>query len=132
MLEATRGVVHCSRPKAQFPLVTEGEDAHLLSCNHKSIQGDVAGTPIGNDQLAQLAGDASADQRVSGEIVDCRADGSHGVGSSIRVFVAQISKRAFEVFQRTCRIDYRRHGFGRAGASSAVRRCIQACTSSAL
>ena len=73
-----------------------------------------------------------SDQRVSSEIIDCRADGCHGVGSRIRVFVAQISKGAFEVFQRTCRIDYRRHGFGRAGASSVARRCIQACTASAL
>jgi hypothetical protein len=48
------------------------------------------------------------------------------------VFVAQILKSAFEMLQRTCRIDYRRHGFGRAGASSAARRCIQACTSAAL
>ena len=122
----------CSRLKAQFPLVTEGEDAHLLSCNHKSIQGDVTGSPIGNDQFAHFARDAPADQRVSGEIIDCRADGCHGVGCSIGMFVAQISKSVFEVFQRTCRIDYRRHGFGRAGASSAARRCIQACTSSAL
>ena len=57
MLEATRGVVHCSRLKAQFPLVTEGE-AHLLSCNHKSIQGELLRpgeepTPTGSDCRAR-------------------------------------------------------------------------------
>ena len=63
--------VHCLRLKAQFPLVTNGEDAHLLSCNHKAIQGDVTRSPIRNDQFAHFARDTLADQRVSRQIIDC-------------------------------------------------------------
>jgi hypothetical protein len=40
-------------------------------------------------------------------------------------------KGAFELRQRSRRIDYRRHGLGRFAAGSRANRATHACTSSA-
>jgi len=53
--------------EADVPLVTNRENSHLVARHEKSIRRDVARLTIRDDELAQVALDASADQRVSGQ-----------------------------------------------------------------
>lgn len=88
-----------SGPKAKFLLVTKGKDAHFLSRHHKAIEGDIAGSPVGNDQFAQIARDASPDQRMCGKIIDGGLDGCHRIDGSFRLLVVQKPESALDLRQ---------------------------------
>ena len=66
-----------------------------------------------------------------GEIFDRALDGRDCPHRRNGIRIAMKLKGALDVFQSARRIDYRRHGFGRAGASPLASLVIQACTSSA-
>ena len=75
------------------------ENADFVARDDKSIQCDVSGMSIGNDQLAQVPFHLAAYQRMSGEIVDRRLNGGNGVLCGIGIFVAQRKKCALDVIQ---------------------------------
>jgi len=101
------------------------QDAHFVFRNDKSVQGHIARLTIGNDQLAQLAFDTPAHQWMSGQMIDRRTDGIDGTEGCSRVLVTQELEGPLEVIERSCRIDYLRHGFGRAAEGSATSLLIQ-------
>ena len=74
---------------------------------------------------------AAAQQRVCSEVLDRGSDDIRSCDCSPWVFLAQEYERPFQVSQRACGIDYRRHGFGRSVTAPRASRSIQACTSSA-
>ncbi len=106
--------------------MANSEDAHFVPRNHESVQGNVTRLSIGNYQLAQLALDASAHQRMRRKIVDRGVDCLHGTDSRMRVLVTQETERTLDVIERSRRIDYLRHGLGRGADASAASRPIQA------
>src|ERR1700730_12811681 len=116
--------------KTQFPLMPNRQNAYLILGSHESIQGDIARLTVGNDQLAQFTFHAPADQGVRGQDLDGRLDRRDCVQRGARVLVTEKLKRTVNVIQRARRVDYLRHGFGRATASRTASRLIQACTSS--
>lgn len=115
-----------SRQKAQLALVPNGQDAHFILRNHEPIQGEVPCVPIGNDQLAQLTFDSPTDQWMRPEAINGRLDGCNRIQCRARVFLTQELERALYLVERTRRIDYLRHGLGRAADSLVARRFIQA------
>ena len=119
------------RQKSYFPLVSDCQNAHFILRDDKSIQGHVSGVAIGNDQFAQIPFNAPPHQRVRGEVVDRGLNGRHGAPRSCRILVAQKLKCAIDVIESARRVNYLRHGFGRAAVCSSASRFIQACTSSA-
>jgi hypothetical protein len=119
------------RKESQFPLVSNCQDTYLIARNHKSIQGNVSRLPVGNNQLAQFAFDAAAYQGMHYEIVNRRLDRGSCVQRGVRIPVTHKLKCALDMIKSARRIDYLRHGFGRATDSPSASRLIQACTSSA-
>lgn len=79
--------------------MTNGKNAYFLPCDHKAIEGDVAGSPVGNDQFAQIARDASPDQRMCGQIIDGGLDGCHRIDGSFRMLVVQKPESALDLRQ---------------------------------
>lgn len=77
------------------------QDSYLFSRNHKAVKGDVTRLPVGNDQLPQLALHAATYKRVRGQVINRRLNRRHCVRRSIRIFVCQELKRAFDMIQRT-------------------------------
>jgi hypothetical protein len=65
-----------SRPKAELSLVTNGKYAYFILRYNKSVQGQVTGLPVCNNELAQIALDTAADQRVRRKAVDRRRTAS--------------------------------------------------------
>jgi len=119
------------RHKSHFPLVSNRENADFMPRNHKAIQGDVSAVPIGDDQFAKVAFNPPPYQGMRSQVFNRGLDGRHGALRGMRILGAQRLKRAFDVIERAPRVDYLRHGLGRAAVSSCARRCIHACTSSA-
>jgi hypothetical protein len=117
--------------ETDLALVPDRENADLIFGNHESVQGDVSGMTVGNYQLTQFAFEASSYQRVCGKVIDRGLDRSDSILCGIRIFIAQESEGALDVFKGSRRIDYRCHGFGLWALPSSARRCIQAWTSPA-
>jgi hypothetical protein len=69
-------------------LVPDGENADFIAGNYKPVKGNVSGVAIRNNQFAQFTFEASAHQRVGGEIVDRGLDCRYGIRCGIRIFVA--------------------------------------------
>lgn len=86
---------------------------------------------VRNYQLAQFTFHSPSNQGMCGEVVNGGLDCRHGACGRRGGFIAQKRKGTFDVIERARRINYLRHGFGRAAVSSCARRPIQACTSSA-
>ncbi len=74
---------------------------------------------------------APADERMVAEQSRGRADGVYSIPRGIRVLAPQELECVLQVIERSRRIDYRRHGLGRAAPGLLASRSIQACTSSA-
>jgi len=74
-----------------------GENADFVARNYKPIQTDVSRMPIGNNQLAQFALKAPPNQRMRGEVADCRLDRLDSAQRCIGIFVSQELKSAFDV-----------------------------------
>ena len=110
--------------------MSNGQNSDFITRNHKSVQGDVSGVPVGDDQFAQVSLEAPANERMRSEVFNGGLDCGRGLRGS-RILVTQKLKCAFDVLERARRVDYLRHGLGRAAVSSCARRVIHACTSSA-
>lgn len=74
--------------KSDFALVPDSENADFVGGNHKSVQRDVTGMTVGNNQLAQFAFDPASYQWMRGKVVDRRLDCRDCVLCGIRIFVA--------------------------------------------
>lgn len=99
----------------QLTLVPDGEDTDQVLPGQETIQRDIAGFAIGNDQLAHVPFDASAYQGVVRQGLNGFTDG--GCRRQRYVGVAVFGKEmkcALKIGKRVLRIDYLRHGFGRA------------------
>ena len=55
--------------------MANGEDSHLVASHEKSVDRDISGLAVRNDELAQVELDSAADQRVRRKNVDCGTDG---------------------------------------------------------
>ena len=106
------------------------EDAHLVVRDQEAVQGDVAGSSVRDDELAQFAVDAPAGERVRGQVLDRRLNRQRRIAPGRGSGARHRPDRGRNVVERAGRIDYRRHGFGRGSAAGASL-AIQACTSSA-
>lgn len=77
-----------SRLEAKLSLVTNGQNAHFILRYHKPVKYDVTSLSIGNYQLAHLAFETAADQRMRRKVIDCRLDSYDCVPRCGRVLVA--------------------------------------------
>ena len=82
------------------------EHTHFITLHQEPIQRDVTGGTEGNHQLANVVFDAAPHQRMRSEIFNRRLNHRrvHGVG------------RLLQLLERRRRIDYLRHGLGRASS----------------
>ena len=132
-LPATQGTSAVRRlgRESQLALVANGEDAHLIAPDDESVQGHIAGATVGDHELADIAVHAPSKERMCGEGIDCGPNCRDCIQGGLWIVVAEELEGAFEVRQRSRRIDYRRHGLGRFAAGSRANRASLACTSSA-
>jgi hypothetical protein len=120
-----------SRDEADLPLVSDGEDSDLVPRHQEAVQGDVARRTVGNHKFADVGVNAPPQQRVGAKIVDGGTEGLRSCYLCARILFAQRLEGSLQVVERSCRVNYRRHGFGRSVTEPCARRAIQACTSSA-
>lgn len=109
----------------------DGEEPDFVLWNQEAVQGDMACRTVRNDEFADVAVNSPTEQRVTGKTVDRRTDRLRTRHGCIRVLRPQILEGSLQVSERSRRVDYRRHGFGRSVVVPCARRAIQACTSSA-
>jgi len=89
-----------SRDEADFALVTDGQDADLVLRYQESVQSDVTRRAVRNHQFADVAMNASPQQRVCSEVVDRRADRIRGRDCSLGIFFVQELQRSLQLIQR--------------------------------
>ena len=94
----------------------EREHPHLVLRNDESIQRDVTRLAVGDHEFPNIAVHAPPDQRVHGQVLYGRADRSSRRDCRVRVLACQELEGALEMGRCPRRIDYRRHGFGRAAS----------------
>jgi methyl coenzyme M reductase gamma subunit len=78
-----------SHSESDFALVPDRENADFFGGNHKSVQGNVSGMAVRDDQFAQFAFEAPSDQWVRGKVLDRGLDRIDCSQCSGRIFVAQ-------------------------------------------
>lgn len=98
----------------QLTLVPDGENADQFLLGQEAIKRDIAGFAVGNDQLAHVPFDTSAYQGVIRQDFYGIADGGRRRYRRAWVVLGKEIKYALDVGKRVLRIDYLRHGFGRA------------------
>ena len=96
--------------------MSDREQPYLVLRDDEPVQRDVPRLAMGNHEFPNVAVHAPPEQRVRGEVLDSRADGRGRRNRSVRVLACQELEGALEVGQCPRRIDYRRHGFGRAAS----------------
>ena len=96
--------------------MSDRKHPHLILWDDESVQRDVARLAEGNHELPDVAVHAPPEQRVRSQVLDGRADGRGRRDCRVRVLACQEPEGALEVGQCPRRIDYRRHGFGRAAS----------------
>jgi len=89
-----------SRDEADLALVTDGEDSDFVLRYQEAVQRDVTRRAVRNHQFADVAVNASPQQRVCSEVLDRRADRIRSGDCSLRVLFAQKLERALQVIQR--------------------------------
>ncbi len=89
---------------------------HLVLRDDEPVQRDVPRLAVGNHELSNVAVHAPPEQRVRGQVFDGRADDRGRRDCCVRALACQELERALEVGQYPRRMDYRRHGFGRAAS----------------
>lgn len=89
-----------SGQEADFTLVTKCEYAYLVARNHESIERNITGLAIGNDQFANLASDAPADERVPDQVIDCTLNRDDDGERRRRILLLQEFKHALEICKR--------------------------------
>ena len=73
------------------------QNADFVARNHESIQGDVSGVSVGDNQFTDFAFDSPPYQGVRGEVLHCGLDRGDGAPRCIRIFVTQELKSAFDM-----------------------------------
>lgn len=96
--------------------MSDREHPHLGPRDDESVQRDVPCLAEGNHEFPDVAMHAPSEQRVRGEVLDGRSDGSGRRDCRIRTRACQEPEGVLEVGECTPRVDYRRHGFGRAAS----------------
>ena len=89
---------------------------NLILWNDESVKRDVARLTEGNHEFSNVAVHAPPEQRVRSQALDGRADGRGRCKCRVRVLAGHELEGALEVRQCPRRIDYLRHGFGRAAS----------------
>ncbi len=103
---------------------------HFILRYYESVQRDVTSLAVGDHEFPNLAVDTATEKRVRGQVLDGGTDRTCSRERGLRVLGYQELECAHAVGQCARRIDYRRHGFGRAASWPRARRSTQACTSS--
>jgi len=94
--------------------VTNREHPHLITRYDESVQSDVACLAERNHEFPNVAEHSPSEQRVRGQSLNGRLYGPGRRNRSVLILAYKEFDGALEVRQCACRIDYRRHGFGRA------------------
>ena len=105
--------------------------ADLISCGNDAVQGDVSGLAERDHKLPNLALDPASCEWVQRQHFDRAANCRTGRTCRGRIARGQEAEHALQIVERTRRIDYLRHAFGRGAFPSVARRSIQAWTSRA-
>jgi hypothetical protein len=110
----------------ELALVTNSEGSDFAARWYEAIECEVAAAAEQDHELSQITLDDPADQWMMLEHLDRAADRIDS--SERRVGRERIERRerAFEVRQRVARIDYPRHGLGRAARLPRARRASHA------
>src|SRR5213593_3565045 len=116
---------------AKLALMPDREYPHDPLSRDESVEGDVPGLPVRDDQLAHLAVHAATDERMGGEHADRGPDGLRRRDRGSRVSLRQKLEGALEIRERVGGVDYLRHGLGRVLFLPRARRSIQPWTSAA-
>ena len=106
----------CLGHEPDLPLMSDRKHPHLVLRDDESVQRDVARLAEGNHEFPNVAVHAPPEQRVLGQVLDGGADGPGRRDGCFRVLACQELEGALEVDYCPRRINYRRHGFGRAGS----------------
>ena len=107
------------------------EDPHLRDRGYEAVERHVPGTAVGDYELADLPADPASDQGVVREQADGGADRFRCTRRSIGISIREELEGALEMSDRSRRIDYFRHSFGRVAFLPFASAAIQAWTSSA-
>jgi hypothetical protein len=104
----------CLWHESNLPLMPDRQHTHFVLRHDEPVQRDVPRLPEGNDEFANVAVYTPSQQWMRDEVLDGRTDGTGGCDGHVRVLARKQAKGALEVRERPCRVDYRRHGLGRA------------------
>lgn len=110
----------------ELALMTNSEDPDLAARWYEAIECEVAAAAERDHELSQTALDDPADQWMVLEDLDRAADRIDSSERRVGRERVERRERAFEVRQRVARIDYPRHGLGRAVRSPRARRASHA------
>jgi hypothetical protein len=94
------GPPYFSRDEADFALVTDGEYSDLVLRYQEAVQRDVTSRAVRNHHFADVAVNASPQQRVCSEVPDRGADRVRGHDCSLGLLGTQEFERALQVIQR--------------------------------
>ena len=87
------------RDETELALVANGEHPHLVARDDESVQGQVAGAPVRDDELPDVPFHALADQGMGSERVDGALYRHDGVEGHLGILVTQELKGALEMGQ---------------------------------
>jgi uncharacterized delta-60 repeat protein len=110
----------------QLALMAQRQHADLVPRRNEPVERDVSRPPERDHQLTKPIATDSPDQRMRRKHLDRRRDRPCRRGSRLGVVLREEGERALEVGQRVRRVDYPRHGLGRAGLWPCASRAIQA------
>ena len=80
----------------QFALMPQGQNTDLILLGQETVERDVTGLAIGDDQLANLPLNAPSDQRVAGQGFNGLTNRGGGSRRRPRIMFSQKIERAFE------------------------------------
>jgi hypothetical protein len=103
------------RDEPDFPLVPERQDPDLVLRHDEAIQGDVAGLAVRDHQFPDVAREPAAEQGMESEDPHGRTHGLGGRKRGVRILARKQLEGSLQVREGARRMDYRRHGLGRAG-----------------
>ncbi len=112
--------------EVQLALVADGQDTDFIPGRDEAIQRNVAGSAVGDHELAQFALCLPSDEGMLRQQLDGRAYRRCRIQVRGRILCGRKLEGALEVGKRIGRVDYLRQGFGRADFLPAARRSTQA------
>ena len=96
--------------------MSDREHPHFVLRDDEPVQRNVSRLPEGNNELPNVAVHAPPKQWMRRQVLDGRPNGPGCRDRRAWVLACQELEGALEVGQCPRRIDYRRHGFGRAAS----------------